>query len=100
MSVDLLCMGEPMLEFNQLPPQTDGSRQSERLEAQVNGLSPLVFFDTFPVPGGGFYGVLWSGEARLTRLEGWRRTTPWAAWPRRRWPRTRPASPTCSLASG
>ncbi|MGE0420363.1 MAG: sugar kinase [Acetobacteraceae bacterium] len=26
MSVDLLCMGEPMLEFNQLPPQPDGSR--------------------------------------------------------------------------
>ena len=24
--VDLLCMGEPMLEFNQLPPQPDGSR--------------------------------------------------------------------------
>ena len=23
--VDLLCMGEPMLEFNQLPPQTDGA---------------------------------------------------------------------------
>jgi 2-dehydro-3-deoxygluconokinase len=26
MAVDLLCMGEPMLEFNQLPPQPDGSR--------------------------------------------------------------------------
>lgn len=26
MSVDLLCMGEPMLEFNQLPPNPDGSR--------------------------------------------------------------------------
>src|SRR4051812_47598777 len=26
MSVDLLCMGEPMLEFNQLPPQPDGTR--------------------------------------------------------------------------
>jgi 2-dehydro-3-deoxygluconokinase len=26
MTVDLLCMGEPMLEFNQLPPQPDGSR--------------------------------------------------------------------------
>ncbi len=26
MSVDLLCMGEPMLEFNQLPPGADGSR--------------------------------------------------------------------------
>jgi len=26
MSVDLLCMGEPMLEFNQLPPQPDGAR--------------------------------------------------------------------------
>ncbi len=26
MSVDLLCMGEPMLEFNQLPPQPNGSR--------------------------------------------------------------------------
>jgi 2-dehydro-3-deoxygluconokinase len=26
MSVDLLCMGEPMLEFNQLPPRADGSR--------------------------------------------------------------------------
>ncbi|MGE0226605.1 MAG: sugar kinase [Acetobacteraceae bacterium] len=25
MTVDLLCMGEPMLEFNQLPPQPDGS---------------------------------------------------------------------------
>ena len=25
MMVDLLCMGEPMLEFNQLPPQPDGS---------------------------------------------------------------------------
>src|ERR1700761_8114724 len=24
--VDLLCMGEPMLEFNQLPPRSDGSR--------------------------------------------------------------------------
>ena len=24
--VDLLCMGEPMLEFNQLPPKPDGSR--------------------------------------------------------------------------
>ena len=24
--VDLLCMGEPMLEFNQLPPQPDGTR--------------------------------------------------------------------------
>jgi 2-dehydro-3-deoxygluconokinase len=24
MAVDLLCMGEPMLEFNQLPPQPDG----------------------------------------------------------------------------
>lgn len=26
MAVDLLCMGEPMLEFNQLPPDADGSR--------------------------------------------------------------------------
>ncbi|MEJ0016602.1 MAG: PfkB family carbohydrate kinase [Acetobacteraceae bacterium] len=26
MSVDLLCMGEPMLEFNQLPPRPDGTR--------------------------------------------------------------------------
>jgi len=26
MTVDLLCMGEPMLEFNQLPPQPDGAR--------------------------------------------------------------------------
>ena len=26
MSVDLLCMGEPMLEFNQLPPGPDGPR--------------------------------------------------------------------------
>ena len=26
MSVDLLCMGEPMLEFNQLPPGPDGAR--------------------------------------------------------------------------
>jgi 2-dehydro-3-deoxygluconokinase len=26
MAVDLLCMGEPMLEFNQLPPQPDGRR--------------------------------------------------------------------------
>src|ERR1700761_7774395 len=26
MSVDLLCMGEPMLEFNQLPLQSDGTR--------------------------------------------------------------------------
>lgn len=26
MAVDLLCMGEPMLEFNQLPPNSDGSR--------------------------------------------------------------------------
>ena len=26
MTVDLLCMGEPMLEFNQLPPQPDGTR--------------------------------------------------------------------------
>jgi 2-dehydro-3-deoxygluconokinase len=26
MTLDLLCMGEPMLEFNQLPPQTDGTR--------------------------------------------------------------------------
>ncbi len=26
MAVDLLCMGEPMLEFNQLPPNPDGSR--------------------------------------------------------------------------
>jgi 2-dehydro-3-deoxygluconokinase len=26
MPVDLLCMGEPMLEFSQLPPQPDGSR--------------------------------------------------------------------------
>jgi len=26
MTVDLLCMGEPMLEFNQLPPQPDGMR--------------------------------------------------------------------------
>ena len=26
MSVDLLCMGEPMLEFNQLPPNQDGTR--------------------------------------------------------------------------
>jgi 2-dehydro-3-deoxygluconokinase len=26
MAVDLLCMGEPMLEFNQLPPRPDGSR--------------------------------------------------------------------------
>jgi 2-dehydro-3-deoxygluconokinase len=26
MSVDLLCMGEPMLEFNQLPPTRDGAR--------------------------------------------------------------------------
>lgn len=26
MSVDLLCMGEPMLEFNQLPPNPDGTR--------------------------------------------------------------------------
>jgi 2-dehydro-3-deoxygluconokinase len=25
-TVDLLCMGEPMLEFNQLPPQPDGTR--------------------------------------------------------------------------
>jgi 2-dehydro-3-deoxygluconokinase len=25
MTVDLLCMGEPMLEFNQLPPQPDGT---------------------------------------------------------------------------
>ena len=27
MSVDLLCMGEPMLEFNQLPPDPDGSQR-------------------------------------------------------------------------
>jgi len=27
MTVDLLCMGEPMLEFNQLPPNSDGSQQ-------------------------------------------------------------------------
>ncbi len=26
MTVELLCMGEPMLEFNQLPPQPDGTR--------------------------------------------------------------------------
>ena len=26
MSVDLLCMGEPMLEFNQLPPAADGAQ--------------------------------------------------------------------------
>jgi 2-dehydro-3-deoxygluconokinase len=26
MTVDLLCMGEPMLEFNQLPPRPDGTR--------------------------------------------------------------------------
>src|SRR3954470_6535074 len=26
MSVDLLCMGEPMLEFNQLPPRPDGAQ--------------------------------------------------------------------------
>jgi 2-dehydro-3-deoxygluconokinase len=26
MAVDLLCMGEPMLEFNQLPPQPNGAR--------------------------------------------------------------------------
>jgi 2-dehydro-3-deoxygluconokinase len=26
MTMDLLCMGEPMLEFSQLPPQPDGSR--------------------------------------------------------------------------
>lgn len=26
MAADLLCMGEPMLEFSQLPPQPDGSR--------------------------------------------------------------------------
>ena len=26
MTVDLLCMGEPMLEFNQLPTQPDGTR--------------------------------------------------------------------------
>jgi 2-dehydro-3-deoxygluconokinase len=26
MAVDLLCMGEPMLEFNQLPPQPDGAQ--------------------------------------------------------------------------
>jgi 2-dehydro-3-deoxygluconokinase len=26
MTVELLCMGEPMLEFNQLPPQPDGAR--------------------------------------------------------------------------
>ncbi|MDR3537852.1 MAG: sugar kinase [Acetobacteraceae bacterium] len=26
MAVDLLCMGEPMLEFSQLPPQPDGTR--------------------------------------------------------------------------
>ena len=26
MPVDLLCMGEPMLEFNQLPMLSDGSR--------------------------------------------------------------------------
>lgn len=26
MTVDLLCMGEPMLEFNQLPPEPDGRR--------------------------------------------------------------------------
>ncbi len=26
MTADLLCMGEPMLEFNQLPPRPDGSR--------------------------------------------------------------------------
>jgi 2-dehydro-3-deoxygluconokinase len=26
MSADLLCMGEPMLEFNQLPPEADGRR--------------------------------------------------------------------------
>ncbi len=26
MTVDLLCMGEPMLEFNQLPMQPDGTR--------------------------------------------------------------------------
>jgi hypothetical protein len=26
MTVDLLCMGEPMLEFNQLPVQPDGSQ--------------------------------------------------------------------------
>jgi len=26
MTIDLLCMGEPMLEFNQLPPRPDGTR--------------------------------------------------------------------------
>ena len=26
MTVDLLCMGEPMLEFNQLPAQPDGTQ--------------------------------------------------------------------------
>src|SRR5207342_2145947 len=26
MTVDLLCMGEPMLEFNQLPLEADGAR--------------------------------------------------------------------------
>lgn len=26
MTVDLLCMGEPMLEFNQMPPRPDGAR--------------------------------------------------------------------------
>jgi 2-dehydro-3-deoxygluconokinase len=26
MKADLLCMGEPMLEFNQLPTQPDGTR--------------------------------------------------------------------------
>ena len=27
MSIDLLCMGEPMMEFNQLPPAPGGGRQ-------------------------------------------------------------------------
>ena len=26
MTVDLLCMGEPMLEFNQLPPHPNGTQ--------------------------------------------------------------------------
>ena len=39
MAVDLLCMGEPMLEFNQLPPNPDGSNAAMtalrgRLEAK------------------------------------------------------------------
>ncbi len=83
--VDLLCMGEPMLEFNQLPPQPDGSRHyleghggdtsnaaiaAARQGASVGYITALGL----DMPGDSFL-ALWAREgvdaATVTRSDRW-----------------------------